>query len=612
MSYQDYPILKQKISLLPDRPGSYQMKDENGTIIYVGKAKSLIKRVKQYFTRPQTGKVFRMVLEIRDFDIIETQTEKEALLLEISLIHKYRPKYNIMLMDGRMYPFIALKKKGDPFLKISRTDKEKGYYYFGPFPNSGQAFKMIDLLNRIYPLRKCKNIPAKPCLYYHLGQCLAPCINRVDEKDYQNIVNDITKFLNGDNSQLLSSLRERMKKASNEMEFEKAAEYRNQMDAVKNTTSSQKIIFSDHIDRDVVGYSVREGYICVVFLMYRKGVLLGKREFIEELEDDITETIESISMMFYEKQTTFPKEIILPDKELSQILMEALEIKCVSPSRGKKRDILSVALANAKQMLDQHFQTARLEDDVLSLLEELKIKLNLKKTPLDIELYDNSHTTGYDCVGAMVKYINGEKAPELYRKYKINQPNKEDDLASMREVLTRRFNRLRNENQKFPDLIILDGGFNQCQVGLEVKESLGIAIPLAGLLKNDKHETDTLVNADTGEEIPLERNSPLFFLLMRMQDEVHRFAITYHRGKRSKAVFKTIYDDLAGVGTKRKNKLLELYPTIDSLQGISISELLQIVPEKTAQAIIEKRDSYLSEMKEIEEHSKIKKVNENE
>jgi len=604
MSYLDYPVLKQKISLLPDRPGSYQMKDANGTIIYVGKAKSLLKRVKQYFTRPQVGKVARMVAEIRDFDIIETNSEKESLLLEISLIHKYYPKYNIMLMDDRMYPYIALKKKDDPYLKIARSDKEKGYYYFGPFPNSSQAYKMIDLLNKIYPLRKCRTIPNKPCLYYHMGQCLAPCIQKVDEAQYQKIVDDITRFFNGDNESLVSSLKAKMKEYASKLEFERANEYKGLIQAVQNITSTQKIIFEDHVDRDVVGYSVREGYICVVFLLYRKGVLLGKNTYVEELEDDIDDMLENLILQFYEKHTDHPKELIVPSESITSLLSEALDFSVISPTRGKKRDMMAMALENAKQMLDQHFQTARLEDNVLSLLEELKEKLSLKKTPLDIELYDNSHTQGYEPVGAMVKYINGEKAPELYRKYKITQPNPQDDLASMREVLTRRFNRLKEGKEKMPDLILLDGGYTQCQIGLEVKEETGVDIPLAGLAKNDKHETDTLINADTGEEIPLKKDSPLFFLLMRMQDEIHRYAITYHRGKRAKAVYKTIYDDIKGIGEKRKEKLLDLYPTMESLEGVSLQELVQLVPEEAAQEILTKREQYDKEKAEIESHHK--------
>lgn len=602
MRVEDYPILQKKIELLPDKPGSYQMKDENGTIIYVGKAKSLVKRVKQYFTRPQQGKVYRMVQEIRDFDIIETQSEKEALLLEINLIHKYRPKYNILLMDDRMYPYIALRKE-DAFLKIARNTKEKGYVFFGPFPTSGHAFKMITLLNRIYPLRKCKTLPNKPCLYYHMGECMAPCVQKLSREDIKSMTDSITRLMNGEKAEVISDLKKKMKRYADKLEFETAAEYKRMIEAVEHITSEQKIMFTDRVNRDFIGYSTREGYLSVVFLLYRKGVLLGKNTYVAELEDDLNDLLENIITQFYQRHE-HPKELILPMKEIADVLSETLDFDVSSPTRGKKRDILSMALENAKQMLDQHFQTARLNDDVLLLLEELKDQLGLKKTPLDIELYDNSHTQGYEPVGAMVKYINGEKAPTLYRKYKITQPNPQDDLASMREVLTRRFTRLKEENQKMPDLIILDGGEIQCQVGLEVKEECGVDIPLAGLKKNDKHETDSLINADTGEIIPLDRKSPLFFLLMRMQDEVHRFAITYHRSNRSKATYKTIYDDIPSIGKKRKDKLLQIYPTIESLEGVTLEELSQIVLKDAAEIILKKREDYFEEKREIEEKSK--------
>ena len=586
MSYLDYPVLKQKISLLPDKPGSYQMKDEQGNIIYVGKAKSLLKRVKQYFVRPQTGKVFRMVQEIRDFDIIETSSEKEALLLEISLIHKYYPKYNIMLMDDKMYPYIALKKSGDPFLRITRSDKEKGYRYFGPYPNSSKAYKVIDLMNKVFPIRKCQNIPAHPCLYYHMGQCLAPCINKVQENKFIELRQSITRFLNGDVSFVTQKLHLEMKQYSDNLEFEKAKECKDLLDAIEEIKSKQNVMFQDHIDRDVMGYSVREGYVCVVFLLYRRGVLLGKNVYIEELEDDLEDLLENLAVQFYQKQSSLPKELIVLDKQMAPLLEEALKINVVVPSRGKKKDLLLMADDNAKQMLDQHFQTARLEDDVLSLLEELKEKLSLKKTPLDIELYDNSHLQGYDPVGAMVKFINGEKAPSLYRKYKITQPNPQDDTASMREVLSRRFKRLKEEHQKLPDLILLDGGFAQCAVGLEVKEEYGLDIPIAGLEKNDKHATDSLINADTGEIIPLERSSKLFFLLMRMQDEIHRYAITYHRGKRGKSKYKTVFDDIPGIGPKRKDQLLQAYPSTEDLYTATLDGLMRFVPEAAAKEVL--------------------------
>ena len=573
-------ILKMKIDMLPSKPGSYQMKDKNGNIIYVGKAKSLDKRVRQYFYRPQEGKVQRMVREIEDFDIIETNSEKEALLLEINLIQKYYPKYNILLKDGKMYPYISLRRGGDPFLKIAHNDKDKRYYYFGPFPSSHNAYTMINLLNKIFPLRKCNVIPKKPCLYYHLGQCLGPCINKIEESSYKEIVSSITKLLNGDSSSLVSSLTKKMKECSLNLDFERAKEYKDQIDSINHIISSQKIMMKDHIDRDVIGYSLREGYISVLFLLYRKGILLGKNLFVHELNSDVEDVLVDIIFQFYLNHPK-PKEIVISLDSIKEVLEESLEVRVLVPSKGQKKDLLYMALENAKQGLDQHFQTARLEDDNLALLEELGKLLNIE-TPLDIELYDNSHLQGKDAIGALVKYINGVKVPSLYRKFNIKSENTKDDLSMMKEVLTRRLTRLKEENQKKPDLIILDGGEEQLKVAKEVVNSLGLDIALASLKKNEKHQTDTLVNGSDLSSILLDRKSNLFFLLMRMQDEVHRYAITTHKAKRSKEIYKTIYDDIKGIGKKRKEMLLSLYPTKEALSQATIEELKQIVPLEIA------------------------------
>ena len=573
-------ILKMKIDMLPSKPGSYQMKDKNGNIIYVGKAKSLDKRVRQYFYRPQEGKVQRMVREIEDFDIIETNSEKEALLLEINLIQKYYPKYNILLKDGKMYPYISLRRGGDPFLKIAHNDKDKRYYYFGPFPSSHNAYTMINLLNKIFPLRKCNVIPKKPCLYYHLGQCLGPCINKIEESSYKEIVSSITKLLNGDSSSLVSSLTKKMKECSLNLDFERAKEYKDQIDSINHIISSQKIMMKDHIDRDVIGYSLREGYISVLFLLYRKGILLGKNLFVHELNSDVEDVLVDIIFQFYLNHPK-PKEIVISLDSIKEVLEESLEVKVLVPSKGQKKDLLYMALENAKQGLDQHFQTARLEDDNLALLEELGKLLNIE-TPLDIELYDNSHLQGKDAIGALVKYINGVKVTSLYRKFNIKSENTKDDLSMMKEVLTRRLTRLKEENQKKPDLIILDGGEEQLKVAKEVVFSLGLDIALASLKKNEKHQTDTLVNGKDLSSILLDRKSNLFFLLMRMQDEVHRYAITTHKAKRSKEIYKTIYDDIKGIGKKRKEMLLSLYPTKEALSQATIEELKQIVPLEIA------------------------------
>ncbi|CDE16597.1 uvrABC system protein C [Clostridium sp. CAG:288] len=582
-------IVKRKIELLPDHPGCYLMKNKDGTIIYVGKAKSLVKRVKQYFTRPQEGKVFRMVLEVTDFDTIETDSEKESLLLEINLIQKYYPKYNIMLKDGKMYPYIALKKMGDPYLKIARNDRDKSFSYFGPFPNSGSAYRMIDLLNKIYPLRKCKNIPNRACLYYHLGQCMGPCINDISKSDNKDMISHITKFLNGDASEVKQEITAKMRAAANDLRFEEAQEYKETLDTIEHVLSSQKIMMQDHIDRDIVGYSQRDGYISILFLLYRKGVLLGKNLFVVEKFDDINSELTDYIYQFYLNHPK-PKELIISEKSIADILESSLGIKVIVPSRGVKKDLLFMALENAKAGLDEHFMTARLEDDNLKLLEELGNMLNIS-TPLDIELYDNSHLQGTEAIGAMVKFINGVKVPSMYRKYKIRQENKRDDLASMEEVLTRRLTRLKEENSKMPDLIIVDGGMTQVEIAYNVREKLNVNVNIAGLAKNDKHETDALINGNTGEFIPLNHKSPLFFMLMRMQDEVHRFAISYHRHKREKSFFETIYDDIPGIGKKRRIQLLSAYPTLDSLKSVTLEELKQIIPEESAKLILEKRDS---------------------
>lgn len=582
-------IVKRKIELLPDHPGCYLMKNKDGTIIYVGKAKSLVKRVKQYFTRPQEGKVFRMVLEVTDFDTIETDSEKESLLLEINLIQKYYPKYNIMLKDGKMYPYIALKKMGDPYLKIARNDRDKSFSYFGPFPNSGSAYRMIDLLNKIYPLRKCKNIPNRACLYYHLGQCMGPCINDISKSDNKDMISHITKFLNGDASEVKQEITAKMRAAANDLRFEEAQEYKETLDTIEHVLSSQKIMMQDHIDRDIVGYSQRDGYISILFLLYRKGVLLGKNLFVVEKFDDINSELTDYIYQFYLNHPK-PKELIISEKSIADILESSLGIKVIVPSRGVKKDLLFMALENAKAGLDEHFMTARLEDDNLKLLEELGNMLNIS-TPLDIELYDNSHLQGTEAIGAMVKFINGVKVPSMYRKYKIRQENKRDDLASMEEVLTRRLTRLKEENSKMPDLIIVDGGMTQVEIAYNVREKLNVNVNIAGLAKNDKHETDALINGNTGEFIPLNHKSPLFFMLMRMQDEVHRFAISYHRHKREKSFFETIYDDISGIGKKRRIQLLSAYPTLDSLKSVTLEELKQIIPEESAKLILEKRDS---------------------
>ena len=576
--------VKAKIDLLTSKPGVYLMKDETGKIIYVGKAKSLIKRVKQYFLRPQEGKVFRMVREVDDFDTIETLNEKEALLLEINLIRKYYPKYNILLKDGKSYPYIALNKKGDPFLKIAYKDKDKNFKYFGPYPNSQACYKTIDLLNKLFPLRKCQHLKTEPCLYYHLGQCLGPCINKITNAEYEPLIDEINRFLNGETSKIKEKIKQEMISASENLEFEKAKECKDLLTSIDQVCIKQGIQLQDHIDRDVIGLSTREGYYSIAIMTYRKGNLLGKNVFImEEFEDYEEEFIENVFQ--YYLSHNLPKEIIVSNKEIGDKLQYLLDTKVLTPSRGIKKDLLLIAFENAKNGLDEHFLTARLEEDSLSLLNELGDLLKIN-TPLHIELFDNSHLQGSFPIGAMVVFINGVKAPSEYRKFNIQDSSGKDDLKSMEEVIRRRYSRLLIENKKMPDLIIVDGGDNQIRVAQEVLDNLCLNIPLCGLAKNDKHHTNGLIYNDHLYEI--DKKSRLFLMLVRMQDEVHRYAISFHKDKRGKGLTHTVYDDIKGIGKKRKEMLLKAFPSLDSLKKASLEELLQIVPKDIALEIKEK------------------------
>lgn len=579
-------ILQAKIDLLKDVPGVYIMKNNEGTIIYVGKAKSLIKRVKQYFYRPQVGKVMRMVREIADFDTIQINSEKEALLLELNLIQKHYPKYNILLKDGKTYPYIALSKEKEPRLKIVYKPNDKSCYYFGPYTTSGYAYKVIDLLNKIFPIRKCNKIPSSPCLYYHLNQCLGPCINKNLTREYSRMVNDIRLFMNGeDNNKIKQNLINQMKQAANELNFEKADEYKKIISAIEHIQEKQSISLNNSLDLDVIATSSREGYFSLSVLTYRNGQLIGKNVFVNEKEgEDNEEQIISLIYQYYQKHP-LPKQIIVGINNIVSSLKEVLQTKVILPQRGLKKDLLLLALENAKNGLDEHFLTARLDDDNLLLLEQLGNILSIN-TPLHIELFDNSHLQGSEAIGAMVAFINGKKAPSMYRKYNISASSGKDDLSSMYEVITRRYLRLIKENKKLPDLIIVDGGLNQINVAKKALDDIGVNIFVAGLQKDNHHNTSVLLTSEN--EYPLNKDDKLFLLLVRMQDEVHRFAISFHRKKRSKKMTNSFFDDIEGIGDKRKEVLLKAYPSLNELKNASLEELEQLVPKNVALMILEK------------------------
>lgn len=554
------------------------MHDKSGEVIYVGKAKDLQKRVSQYFLRPQTGKVFKMVQNVDYFETIIVQNEKEALVLEMNLIHQYYPRYNILLKDGSHYPYIALKKKGDVTLTIKRNNKDNNYDYFGPFPNSGAAYKMVDLIHKIFPIRKCRNIPKEVCLYYHLGQCLAPCINKIDEETYNELREEIKNFLKGNNHKQISELKAKMIEASNREEYELANEYKNLIKSIEHINTTSSVETSDKTDRDIFAYSTRNGYLSLAFLIYRKGMLLGKETHVVEQFGEEEEQVVDLIAQLYER-CPLPTEIIINNDNIVNELSSYLDVSVSSVSRGKIYDLVMSAKSNADNALDEYFLSSKLDTDKIALLEELGKLLNIS-TPYHIELFDNSHLQGSSPVGAMVAYINGEPNKNLYRKFKIEHEEARDDFASMNEVITRHYSRLKSENKKMPDLILVDGGLPQVKSATEALKSIEVSIPLFGLYKDDKHSTSGLIDINE-TTYPIE-DKKLFFLLTRMQDEVHRFAISYHKEKRNKAMTVSIFDEVKGLGSKRRELLQHFYPDINSLKEASVEDLSQIVPKDVA------------------------------
>ena len=574
--------MTEKIKVLIDNlkhsPGVYLMYDKNDTVIYVGKAKDLFKRVSQYFLRPQSGKVFKMVQNVDHFETIIVQNEKEALVLEMNLIHQYYPRFNILLKDGSHYPYIAIKKKGDVTLTIKRNNKDRNFDYYGPFPNSGAAYNVVDLLNKIFPIRKCRTIPSTPCLYYHLGQCLGQCINDIPNEKYDEMRSDIKDFLNGNNQKYIRELKEKMLAASEEQNFELAKEYKDAIDDINHINLSQSVEGNDKTDRDIFAYSSREGYLSLAFLIYRNGQLLGKEaHIVEAFGDEEEQVIELITQLY--SRLPEPKEVVINSENIVNELSTYLDASVYSVSRGKIYDLVLSAKMNADNALDQYFLSSKLDTDKVALLEELGKLLDID-TPYHIELFDNSHLQGSSPVGAMVAFINGEPQKNLYRKFKIEHDEKRDDFASMIEVITRHYSRSKAENKKYPDLILVDGGLPQVHAATEALKNIEVDIPVYGLYKNDKHSTSGIIDVE-GKEYPIE-DKKLFFMLTRMQDEVHRFAISFHKEKRGKAMTISIFDGVKGLGAKRKELLIKAYPDIVTLKQATLEELGQLLPEDVA------------------------------
>lgn len=584
--------IKNKLALLPDQPGCYLMKDKNGTIIYVGKAKILKNRVRSYFTGSHNTKTERLVSEIEDFEYIVTESNIEALLLEINLIKKNDPKYNIMLKDDKTYPFLKITNEKYPRLVITRKVLKDKALYFGPYPDVGAANETKKILDRLFPLRKCKPSQTKePCLYYHLGQCLCPYYFDVDPKVYTKIVDEVKNFLNGGHEKIESEIHQKMVKAAENMEFEKAAEYRDQIRAIETIMTRQKMTNTDLLDRDVFGYAIDKGWMCVQVFFVRQGKLIERDvsmfPFYNEAEEDF---LTYIGQFYQENEHFIPKEVLIPDTIDKPSVEALLDTKVLQPKRGEKKKLVELANKNASVALNERFDLiARKQERTIGAVERLGNAMNIP-TPIRIESFDNSNIMGTNPVAAMVVFIDGKPARKEYRKYKIKTVNGPDDYASMREVIYRRYSRVIREGLPLPDLILIDGGKGQVDVAKDVLENqLGIDIPIAGMAKNDKHKTNELLFGTDLAVVPLERNSSEFFLLQRVQDEVHRFAITFHRQLRSKNSFASRLDEIEGLGPKRKKMLLKEFKSLKNITAATIEELQEIgLPKNVAQNVFDK------------------------
>lgn len=566
-------------------PGCYLMKNTDGKVIYVGKARKLKNRVSSYFTGAHNYKTTKLVDHIWDFDYIVTGSEKEALLLEINLIKDYTPEYNIMFMDNTYYPYIELTDETHPRLKIVRKTKNKKNKYFGPYPDATAARNTFKLLNKLYPLRKCNHVPDKPCLYYSLHQCLGPCINEVDKSQYDEIRKELISFIHGNTKSKIDELTEKMMTASENLQFELAKEYRDLIRSIEYVTAKQNVQFGDYKDRDILGYFIDKGYISIQLFFMREGKLLYHDFNLEPVGEDFEEDLIRFLVTYYQTHPE-PYELLIPQDVDLELLTEILSCHVLQPQRGDKKSLVEMANKNAKEALEKKFLLKEKTDEKTILpIIELGQKLGID-TPHTIELYDNSNIQGAYAVAGMVVYKDGVPFKKNYRKYKIKTVEGPDDYASMKEVIYRRYYRLLMEQKEMADLIIVDGGLGQIKVAKEVIDSLNLSVHICGLSKDDKHSTAMLLDED-GNQVPIDTKSPLFFLLTRMQDEVHRYAISFHRQVRSKSLFSSILDEVEGIGEARKKKLLNHFKSVKKMKEASLEELEAVIPKNTAAKLYE-------------------------
>lgn len=581
-------LIKSKLELLPTSPGCYIHKDKNGTIIYVGKAKNLRNRVRSYFRGSHDTKTEALVSEIVDFEFIVTESNIEALLLEINLIKENKPKYNIMLKDDKSYPFIKITNERYPRLVITRQVKKDGGLYFGPYPDVGAANEIKRLLDRIFPFRKCTNPPSKICFYYHIGQCLAHTICKKDEAYFKSMAQEVSDFLKGQDDKIIDNLKGKMATAAQTMEFERAAEYRDLIQAIGTLRTKQRVMAKDLQNRDVFGYYVDKGWMCVQVFFVRQGKLIERDVNLFPYYNDPDEDFLTYVGQFYqEKSHLVPNEVLIPQDIDEEAVKAIVDTRILKPQRGEKKQLVNLAIKNARVSLEQKFNLLEKSvEKTQGAIENLGRLLQIP-TPVRIESFDNSNIMGTSPVSAMVVFVNGKPSKKDYRKYKIKTVVGPDDYASMREVIRRRYGRVQREGLTPPDLIVIDGGQGQVNIAKQViQEELGLDIPIAGLQKNGKHQTHELLFGDPLKVVELSRNSQEFFLLQRIQDEVHRFAITFHRQLRSKNSFSSQLDGIDGLGPKRKQNLMKHFKSLTKIKEASVDEIVEVgVPRAVAEAV---------------------------
>ncbi|HEV8757608.1 TPA: excinuclease ABC subunit UvrC [Streptococcus pneumoniae] len=581
-------LIKPKLELLPTSPGCYIYKDKNGTIIYVGKAKNLRNRVRSYFRGSHDTKTEALVSEIVDFEFIVTESNIEALLLEINLIKENKPKYNIMLKDDKSYPFIKITNEHYPWLIITRQVKKDGGLYFGPYPDVGAANEIKRLLDRIFPFRKCTNPPSKVCFYYHIGQCMAHTICKNDEAYFKSMAQEVSDFLKGQDDKIIDDLKSKMAVTAQSMEFERAAEYRDLIQAIGTLRTKQRVMAKDLQNRDVFGYYVDKGWMCVQVFFVRQGKLIERDvNLFPYFNDPDEDFLTYVGQFYQEKSHLVPNEVLIPQDIDEEAVKALVDTKILKPQRGEKKQLVNLAIKNARVSLEQKFNLLEKSvEKTQGAIENLGRLLQIP-TPVRIESFDNSNIMGTSPVSAMVVFVNGRPSKKDYRKYKIKTVVGPDDYASMREVIRRRYGRVQREALTPPDLIVIDGGQGQVNIAKQViQEELGLDIPIAGLQKNDKHQTHELLFGDPLEVVDLSRNSQEFFLLQRIQDEVHRFAITFHRQLRSKNSFSSQLDGIDGLGPKRKQNLMRHFKSLTKIKEAGVDEIVEVgVPRAVAEAV---------------------------